>query len=229
MKKRIKYLIAWAIAIVLLALFAKKVKNDAKAGKFILSIYFHSPSKALFEFCIKWLIKNDFRFLSQDDILSISQMKEPIPRAAVLITVDDGWLTNEKNIVEIANQYKVPVTIFVTTEAIQEGNFWWPYIKKASEINLGFPAVEPLKKLPNRERISILKKVKESIAVDREAMTVDQIKKIAKSNFITIGGHTATHPILINCDNEEAYRELKESKEIAEMWISKKYNCFCLS
>lgn len=227
MKKIIKPFVAQVLATALILFgFARKAKKDAQAGKFILSIYFHAPSEELFRFCVEWLNANGFNFLSQNDILTISQQKKPFPKGAVVITVDDGWLSNERNIVDIAKQYSIPVTIFVTTQAVQVGNFWWPYVRKATKMDLGFPNVEEMKTLPNAERIDVLEKIKKVIQLDREAFTADQIQKITQSRFINIGGHTVTHPILTNCENDEVFYELKESKELIEKWTGDHVNTF---
>lgn len=226
-KRKIRYIGAWFVAFLLIRMgFTKQIKKRAINGEFILSIYFHSPSKELFEFCITWLLKNNFNFLSQEDIISISNKTKSFPKAAVVITVDDGWQTNEENIVVIANTYKVPVTIFVSTNSIESGDFWWPYVTSANRMKVTTCTVESLKKVLNKKREIIVNEVKRVIQLDRAAMTIDQIKSIAKSDFITIGGHTVTHPILTNCENDEVYFELKESKITIEKWINKKVVSF---
>lgn len=227
MNKKIRHINASAVAFFLIMTgFTKRVKRKAKRGDFILSIYFHSPSKPLFEFCIKWLKKNGFRFLSQQDILAISQKKMPFPNAGVVITIDDGWKTNEKNIVGVANKYEVPVTIFISTDPIENGNFWWPSIHAALKLKLTDRSVQDLKQVPNKEREEIFQKIQEVVQLPREALTINQVKEIVQSKFITIGSHTISHPVLINCKDEKSYIELKLSKEKIEGWINSSVNYF---
>lgn len=227
MKKKIRHIGASAIAYLFIALgLTRSLKKKALKGDFILSIYFHAPSKKLFEFCITWLKKNKFQFLSQEDILLIANKSKPFPKGGVVITVDDGWQTNEENIVAVANKYKVPVTIFVSSDPVEKGNFWWSYIDVANRMELIGSSIESLKKVSNEERKKVLYSIKDDLQLDRQAMTVDQIKNISKSEHITIGGHTVSHPILINCNDEEAYIELKESKEKIEEWVNKNIKCF---
>ncbi|MVN22036.1 polysaccharide deacetylase family protein [Mucilaginibacter arboris] len=226
-KRKIRYLGASFIAFLLIGLgFTKRMKQRAINGEFILSIYFHSPSRELFEFCIKWLIRNNFNFLSQEDILRISNKSKPFPTASVVITVDDGWQTNEENIVVIADRYRIPVTIFVSTHPIDSGEFWWPYIDYANKMNITNHSIRFLKTISNKERENIVKEIKQLVQLDRLAMTVDQIKRISKSDFITIGSHTINHPILTNCNDDEVFKELKESKIVIENWINKKVKYF---
>ena len=56
------------------------------------------------------------------------------PEKIAIITIDDGWRMNLKllNIIEKLNVY---VTLFVTTSAIEQGNFWFEYVEKYSKRN----------------------------------------------------------------------------------------------
>ena len=222
MKKKLRNACAWLAAMLLIRLgLTNRAKKKAINGEFILSIYFHAPSKKLFEFCVKWLIKNDFHFLCQKDVYSIYKKEQPFPKRSVIITVDDGWQTNIENIVAIADKYKIPVAIFVSTEAVENGNFWWPYIEYATKMKMINQSVESLKKLPNKERGAIVNSVKKNIQLGRQAMTPEQIKNISASEYITIGSHTVTHPILTNCEDEQVYFELNTSRQKIEEWVKK--------
>src|SRR5690606_28964845 len=143
---------------------------------------------------IKWLIRKEFSFLDVATLKKIVDGKLPFPKGAVLITVDDGWQSNDANIVDIANKYKVPVTIFISTQAAEEGVFWWSFVKEAKKRGMGYPSSEALKKVSNQNRLDIVEKIKTKVRLPREAMTVSQIQRISKSEFITIGGHTHSHP-----------------------------------
>ena len=227
MKNKIRNINAKIISFLFITLgLSRQVKRKALRGDFILSIYFHSPEGALFEFCIKWLKKNGFHFLSEKDIVAIAKNVVPFPQGGVILTVDDGWLSNEKNVIAIAEKHKVPVTIFIATHAIEHGNYWWPYVAKAQELRMGFPSIAELKSMPNKEREKILTKVKTKVTLERQALSLKQLKKAANSTYITIGAHTVHHPILTNCEDKEAYLEIKESKEQIESWLKTKVGSF---
>jgi peptidoglycan/xylan/chitin deacetylase (PgdA/CDA1 family) len=226
-KNKIRNINAAIISFLFIALgLSKKAKKKALLGDYILSIYFHAPEGALFEFCIKWLKKNDFHFLSEKDIVAIAKNTVPFPKGGVILTVDDGWLSNEKNVIAIAEKHKVPVTIFVATDAIEHGNYWWPYIEKAIKLKVPSPSINELKTFPNKEREKVVKKIKKTLTLNRQALNVNQIKKAAISKYIHIGAHTVHHPILINCEDDEAFLEIKESKEQIESWLNRKVDSF---
>ncbi|MFD0766891.1 polysaccharide deacetylase family protein [Mucilaginibacter lutimaris] len=227
MKKRIRYLLSWFISCVLITLgFVRRAKKRALKGEYILSLYYHAPGKELFEFCVLWLKKNNFKVIGQEDILAIVKTEAPIPNGAAIITVDDGWSSNYENVAGIAHKYNVPVTIFVSTEPIENGNYWWPYVNAAISKNLTNETIESLKLLPNNEREKIITQIKQQVTLERQAMTVDQVKEIAKTGLVTIGGHTITHPILPKCDSGTAYQEIKLSKNIIEAWLEKEIITF---
>ncbi|WP_237151117.1 polysaccharide deacetylase family protein [Pontibacter actiniarum] len=195
-------------------------------GRFMLSVYFHKPSKREFEACVKWLKKNGFTFISTSDLENIIQHELELPKGAILLTVDDGWQTNEANIVEVVNKYHVPVTIFISSEPVEEGAYWWSYVTKAQQLPLQAPSKHALKQLQNEARLSIVRDLRAKITLPREAMTVEQVKRITASGYVTVGGHTHTHPILINCEDEVVYEELRISKQKLESWTGAKVNSF---
>ena len=221
MKKKFRVVSASLIARSLILLgFPKKVKEEALRGDYILSIYFHNPEKALFEFCVTWLRENGFSFLTVDDIVSIANKEAPFPKGGVLLTVDDGWESNEKNVIAVAENQKVPITIFVTTGAIEGGNYWWSYFAKAIKEKISFMSIEDLKKVPNKEREELLKILKNKISIEKQALDLGQLRKASTSKYIKISAHTVNHPILINCEDNEAFQEIETSKAQIEDWLN---------
>src|SRR5688572_11249077 len=107
MKKRFRNMIGYLAAnIFILAGFVRYATKRALRTKCIISLYFHKPSKDEFEYCIRWLKKKGFLFLSAQDLERIIKEEKPFPKGGVLLTVDDGWQSNVTNVVEVANRYK---------------------------------------------------------------------------------------------------------------------------
>jgi peptidoglycan/xylan/chitin deacetylase (PgdA/CDA1 family) len=222
MKKKVRNFTGWLFAVIFISIgLTRRVKSKARKGEFILSVFFHDPSKKLFEYCINWLIKNGFVFLTQQEVIAIAKHNKPFPKNAVIVTVDDGWKGNLDNIVKVAVDYKVPVTIFISTEPVQNGVYWWSYVEAGNKRKLTGTPVQFYKELPNDQRVAEVIKIKDKIVLEREAMTLEQVKEIARNKYITIGGHTVNHPILTRCNVEEVRFELSDSKEILENWINK--------
>lgn len=201
----------------------RKAVKKALTEQIILSLYCHNPSEIFFDASIQWLQKRGFRFISVNDLAAISAGEMDFPRGAVIVTVDDGWRDNKKSIVAIANKYKIPVTIFVSTEPVSSGDaYWWSYVTRANRLGLIDQSVEALKKVNNKERLRIMEMVKSRMPLQREAFTIKELREIAQTGLVSIESHTVTHPILTKCTDQEAWFEINESKKILEGWLGTK-------
>lgn len=192
--------------------------NSKRIG--ILSIYFHNPSRTLFEKILKWLIAHEYKFISIKELDSIINQKIKT-KNLVFISFDDGW---ERNIelMDLIENFKVPITIFIPTQAVTEGNYWWEYAKiKGQERYTGLTKLIDFKKLSEdifTEKILILQ---HNYSLKRSCITLEDLKKINDNNLITIGSHTVTHPILNRCSIETQTFELMESKRTLSSWLDK--------
>ena len=205
----------------------KRACHKLQQGEYILSLCFHAPKKYFFESCIDWLSKNGFHFISVGDLEKIIAKEMPFPKGAVVITIDDGWQSNLDNIVPIADKYKVPVEIFISTEVVEKGSgYWWSYIVEAKRMGLSKKPVEFFKTMDNEDRIKILEETKTKIQLKREALTIDQVSEISKSHFVAIGSHSFSHPILPRCSNEASKYEILHSKEMLEEWTGRQVKHF---
>lgn len=188
----------------------------------ILSLYTHNPDSKYFEKCIKWLLNKGFKFISMIDLTKIINGEMDFPKGAVLITVDDGWRENKNNVIAIANKYHIPITIFISTEPVISGNaFWWSYIEKANRLGITKHSVKELKKMNNDSRLEIVNDVKKLMKTNREALNLQELIEISNNTWVSIGSHTVTHPILVNCTDKTALEEIMESKQILSKWLDK--------
>ena len=189
--------------------------DDAK----ILSVYFHNPSVKLFHQIISWLHKKGYQFISIRDLDElISQQQAPAKRLA-FISFDDG---NKEflDLLPTIEKYKVPVTVFVPTNPVKEGNYWWDYAGKHEQSKYsGLPTIESFKLLPVQEFDLKLDVLREHLKLERSCMTVSQLKELAKHPYITIGAHTVSHPILKNCDAVRQAKELAEGQMQLNEWL----------
>jgi peptidoglycan/xylan/chitin deacetylase (PgdA/CDA1 family) len=228
MQKSIRNLLAYCFAVLLLTFgFVRRARKRIFRDKLILSIFFHDPSRHLFLSCVKWLQRNGFYFISLEELQQFALGEISLPEGAVILTVDDGWRNNLDNIVDVADDLHIPVTIFVSTDPIEHGGgYWWSYVSKAKKLGISQWAVEPLKKQNNDYRIKMLSTIRSCIFLEREAMTKEELISISASKYITIGSHSVTHPILPRCSEEVAFYEITESKKKLEQWLRKRVTSF---
>ena len=228
MKINFRNSVSYLIAILYIKLGVVKRRQKKNFNEhIILSIYFHKPSKKIFESCLFWLKRQNYSFISVNDLIEISNGQQAFPKAAVLITIDDGWETNKNNIVEVANALKVPVTLFITTNPMETGEaFWWSYVKEANRLGVFSNSIEYLKTIPNRERLKYINEIKLKVNLGREALTKNELIDITNSKYISIGSHTVNHPILPMCNDDESLFEIKDSKNILENILHAKVESF---
>jgi peptidoglycan/xylan/chitin deacetylase (PgdA/CDA1 family) len=192
----------------------------------ILSIHFHDPSPRLFERIINYLDANNYRIISLkqfNDIIDKKQLNEKI----AVITIDDGWQNNIK-LLDVVKKYNVYITIFVTTSAIEQGNFWFEYVRKSKYQNAASLKKEKvrIKKLDeNSFNLEILK-LKSSIRLIRSALTKKELIQLSKEPLVTIGSHTVRHLSLPYSSYNAQKKELINSKIILERWTNQKINYF---
>ena len=90
----------------------------------VSSIYFHNPSPELFEVILKWYKRHHYRFLSLEELESLLEAKKNPDDRVAFISFDDGWRSN-LNLLTLCEKYNAPITVFVATEPLLSGNFWW--------------------------------------------------------------------------------------------------------
>jgi glycosyltransferase involved in cell wall biosynthesis/peptidoglycan/xylan/chitin deacetylase (PgdA/CDA1 family) len=186
----------------------------------ILSIYFHNPPKKLFERILKWLIAKKYKFISVAELKSMISEKRKDSKC-VFISFDDGWQGNIE-LMDLIEKFKIPVAIFVTTEALKEGNYWWEYsLINGQKKYSGLKKVEEFKNLQEKtfkEKLAILK---HHYTLERSSITLEELQRLGRSEYVTIGSHTVTHPILIRCTPETQVSELNDSKKLLAQMLNK--------
>lgn len=187
----------------------------------ISSIYFHDPSPELFEMVVKWYAKHCYRFISLAELKQLLEAKNNPNERLAFISFDDGWRSN-LDLLPICEKYNVPITIFVATEPLSSGNYWWEYVTQKH----GRPTMLAFKKKPEIEFYADLAKVKADMKLERSSMTIDELKKNASHPLVTIQSHTVNHPILTNLSMESLEKELSESRHVLEEMVGYSVDVF---
>lgn len=213
----IRKLLGNLIGVILVASW--NVFNRFDTKRHILSIYLHNPEKDVFESIVDYLLKKGYRFVSTSELADLLAQKQGLTRKVAVVTLDDAWRNNLQNVVPIAERYHIPITIFTPIQPVEEGVLWLKWFRD-KELQERFPEVtqQAPKKLPTSQRNILWSQLKTAKQYEREMMTVEDVKKLAKHPLVTIGGHTYTHPILPNCTADELDFELvKAGERLREM------------
>lgn len=125
----VRNLVCGLIALYLIAAGnVRRARKKAMSGGVVTSVYFHNPSKKLFRRCVDWLTKNGYRFISTRDLIEILRGEKTPPRGAVWLSFDDGFRSLQSNVIPLARERKIPVTLFIPTGIIENGGLfpWLP-------------------------------------------------------------------------------------------------------
>lgn len=186
-----------------------------------LSIYMHNPSPILFEKIIKWLKRHEYKIISLDELNRYLRSDSWPKKKSVFISFDDGWRRNLE-LLPIIKKHQTPITIFVTTEPIDSGNYWWEFaIKESDSISIA-----KLKQMPHHIFVQHINRLKKKYKLNRSSITENELIALMNNPLVNIHSHTVTHPILTNCTEEEQVAELISSKEYLQARANDKIYAF---
>ena len=204
-RRKIRIYAGWLLGSILILLgYVHRAKNESFKDNVITPIYFHNPDKKLFEKIVNWLKKHDYVFISSEQLLEILNNKIPCPKGAVWLSFDDGWKRNLDHVIPVVKQHNIPITIFISTQPVIEGIFWW--VKVSRHLSSSSKFIEEMKRISEDERMKLVQSIDENVSYlpdDRVAMTIKDVKAISAISQVTIGGHTVNHPVLPNCTDNQ--------------------------
>lgn len=174
----------------------------------------------------------------------------------VVLTFDDGYEDAYTNILPLLEKYEIPATFFICVGNLNtDKEFWWDeleriifYANKNKKNIEAFGENIPIRSYEEKEKACyrihpILKsmdyKERDKWLIDAcfqlgcekkrsscHSLSYNQLKELAKSEFVTIGGHTITHSCLANESYEKQKWEIEESKKEIENIIGKEIEVF---
>jgi peptidoglycan/xylan/chitin deacetylase (PgdA/CDA1 family) len=196
------------------------------------------------------LLARRYNPVTLDDVLLFLRGEKRLPRRAVAVTFDDGFLDNFEVAAPIMNRLGIPGTFYVTVAAIAaERPLWFCRLRHAFGMTRGArfqiagdDRVHDLE-LPQGRRSGFLaasatcatrsgpalaetiRSIEEALCVEPLAnaglmMSWDQVRALCRSGH-PVGSHTLTHPNLAQIPESEADHELRESRRILESHIGK--------
>lgn len=168
---------------------------------------------------------------------------EPFTRPFVCLSFDDGYRDNLTLALPILRKHQAPATVFTPSGAPDRTmDVWFLRLEKAVMLNdqlkvdlPGVPAVlalsTPAQKydayrkiadyvhqdLPrNKSQIRRLlspERISDEALAAEHLMTWSELRELADDPLMTIGGHTVSHPVLRNLDEDEALREIVTGRD----------------
>lgn len=181
------------------------------------------------------------------------QMQGTLPPRAVAITFDDGYADNYTVALPILKKHGMSASFFIAAGFLDGGRMFNDTIinvvrqfdgneldlralglgrfetrtitQRRKAIDALLPAFKYLPLEERAHRISILQEQVDLPLPDDLMMTTEQVREL-RSEGMTIGGHTCTHPILSQLDDESAFHEIGAGKEALERILAEPISVF---
>lgn len=153
-------------------------------------------------------LKKHYHIIGLSDYLKAVQNQTKLPKKSVVITFDDGHVSNYQ-MLPVVQRLQIPVTIFLCSSIVgTQRHFWFRHSDEMKS------QVEALKQLTNKQRLEALKQFgfeQQKEYDDTQALSKEQIAEM--KDVVDFQSHTCSHPILPRCDNTEARWEIAGSKQ----------------
>jgi peptidoglycan/xylan/chitin deacetylase (PgdA/CDA1 family) len=169
---------------------------------------YHDPEPSLFAEHLEYLSAR-YSFVRMGEVADARRNEcwDQLPDYPLVVTCDDGWRGNQE-LIDVCRRYECPITIYVCSQVVDTSrHYWWTETSQAEE----------LKPLPVSERLDRLRESgfdPERDYPDRQSL--DRSEAAAMIGTVDFGSHTRFHPILTVCSDDDAEREISESKREVE-------------
>jgi peptidoglycan/xylan/chitin deacetylase (PgdA/CDA1 family) len=178
-----------------------------------------------------------FHFISPREFLDAVIGLRSLDPYSLILTFDDGHVDFYERLVPLLDRLGVPATVFINTAAMAGETLWFQKLFAAvihSPLEdfpggLGVPAL-PLttvaqriraikefaiihQRLPPEQWDELVPRICDAFhwngnLHDERMLTWEQLESMRKCPWITVGGHTVSHPFLPRCDDNRLQSEL---------------------
>lgn len=200
------------------------------------------------------LVAQSYHPVSIEEVLEAADGGKPLPRHAVLVTVDDGYLDFAEVIHPILKSEGIRPVLFVPTGFVGEGHFWWDRLYQAiwfsRENRLSTPlgVVDlcseaekeharaqlrmSLRELPFDEMLAAIDAITDAArpelpADGRSTLDWDELRRLARDG-VTVAAHTCHHPLLSRLTLEKSRAEVRQSQQAIATQIGQALPVFAL-
>ncbi|MEF2073926.1 polysaccharide deacetylase family protein [Consotaella aegiceratis] len=180
---------------------------------------------------------------------ALLRLRNRVPAPFVVFTFDDGYRDNLQRVLPLFERHGAKFSVFVTTGMIDRTlDYWWggllDLVKRHETIDAA-PLGLRLSTRTHREKERALRRLTRWVeadvdartptlaslfrqygvsATDRlndDALSFEELRQLARSPLVTIGGHTVTHRPLATLNDAEAVRDIGENRRFLEEAIDR--------
>lgn len=148
-----------------------------------------------------------------------------LPPRPVLLTFDDGYRSVFTRARPILQKYSIPAVIFVCSDPVEKQELLW---YDAAARSVGESEVDAVGRLPYPQWQQACAKFDLRVSEDdpTSPLSVSELKTLAATPGIEIGGHTTTHVRLTTASREEQNRQVIRNKQQLEEWTGTTIRAF---
>jgi len=195
---------------------------------------------------LSWLRDRDVEFVTLDGLLE--RLRAPARRPFAAFTFDDGFADSLTHALPVMEQFGAPMTVYVATGMIERRmDAWWlglaAWIRASDRValpqaGLAFDCPDSLSRkcafvaieAAIHRNYDLLAQVRAAIAehgidcsalLAREALTVEQLRKLSRHPLVTIGSHGDTHINLARASAATVHNEMTSNRRFLEGIIGK--------
>lgn len=165
-------------------------------------------------------LKENYSLISLSDYILYRQNKKSLPPKSLIITFDDGCVSNY-NLLPLFVEMNIVPTIFLCSEIVGTKRRFWFKHPQAKDF------VRKFKGLKNSNRLDLLKNYGFHQDLEFEEISALSLNHIEEMRpYVDFQAHTKYHPILPNCLEEEAFEEICGSKASLYSSLNLNINAF---
>jgi peptidoglycan/xylan/chitin deacetylase (PgdA/CDA1 family) len=191
--------------------------RNTVARRRVTIVLYHDPRPAVFERHLRYLARI-YSLITLDALVDALERQDvsALPRKSLVVTFDDGHRGNHA-LLPLLRRYGCRPTIYLVSGIVGTARHFW--FRDARQ------QFHRLKVLPNQQRLDALRAElgftpqKEFAPETRQALSALEIREMAP--WVDFGSHTCFHSILTTCTDDEARRELGDSKTELERLLGR--------
>ncbi|MGV3658741.1 MAG: polysaccharide deacetylase family protein [Prosthecobacter sp.] len=186
-----------------------------------------------------------YRIVHLDEVTECLSKGLPPPPRSVVLTFDDGFLSNYTLAFPVLQRLKVPAIIYLATQFVDEHRpIWTDRVDHVChQTGMGLAELRSLKhrlkQMPQEEVEQAVTELEDahncrlertdapSVEPIRRSLNWDQVREMQASGLVRFGAHTHTHKILGRCRPETIREELQRSKALIERETGRPCDHFC--
>ena len=186
------------------------------------------------------LVATRYHPISAEDLVEAANGGPPLPKDAVLVTVDDGYLDFKEIFFPLCRRFGISPLLFMPTAFVGQGTYWWDKVYQIIHLSGSNKIDSPVgqilfssEKEKNKAQDQLLKILKRmpdkqmtewvdsthaalvQLSEEQQHNTLnwDELADLTRAG-LTVASHTHTHSIMTRISIEEARQQACKSQEL---------------